>query len=122
MPAKALLHTSAHLWSPRAPLAPKVRQDGEAYVVVSNGSEGCYGGWEFKYPLPQTEWVNVQARAELSGLRWGLDQVHAAVVWEGREPLGMTWEPVMPVQPSGDDVVFKMHCKRPPSALDAGES
>jgi hypothetical protein len=116
MPAQPLKPKSAQLWSPRPPLAPRVSREGEALVVASNGSEGCYGGWELKYALPPTEWVNVQARAQLSGLRWGLDHVHAAVVWEGFEPLGVKWEPLMPAQMSGDDVVFRMRCQRPPGA------
>jgi len=116
MPAKPLPHKSARPWSPRPPLAPKVSRAGEGFVVASNGSEGCYGGWELAYALPPTEWVNIQVRAKLAGLCWGLDQVHAAVVWEGFEPLGVKWEPLMPVQLSGDDVTFRMHCQRPPGA------
>jgi len=116
MPPKLLAFTDARPWSPRPLLMPKLSRDGEAFIVTSNGSEGCYGGWELAHPLPATEWVNLQVRVKLADLRWGLDHVHAAVVWEGFEPLGVKWEPLLPVQTSGDDVVFQAHCQQPPGA------
>lgn len=116
MPPKPLVHTDAHPWSPRPQLMPGVTRAGDGFVVTSNGSEGCYGGWELAYPLPPTEWVTVRVRVKLLGLRWGLDHAHAAVVWEGFEPLGVKWEPLLPLQASGDDLIFQAHCQRPPGA------
>jgi len=95
---------------------PRLSRDGEAFVVTSSGSEGCYGGWELAYPSAPTEWTEVRVRVKLADLPWGLDHVHAAVVWEGFEPLGVKWEPLLPLQTSGDDVVFHTHCQRPAGA------
>ncbi len=116
MPPKSLVYTAASPWAPRAPLMPHTRQEGSDFVIVSNGSAGCYGGWELCYPLPQTEWIEAQAQAQLRGLKWGLDHVHAAVVWEGYEPLGVKWEPLMPEAADGEAILFRMLCRRPPQA------
>ncbi|MBM4084240.1 MAG: hypothetical protein FJ272_05575, partial [Planctomycetes bacterium] len=60
MPAQsAITVKSCKPWAPREAIAPKARRDKDGFVVASNGSEGCYGGWELAYPLPKSPFVRV---------------------------------------------------------------
>jgi predicted amidohydrolase len=108
---------SCQPWSPRPALAPEARRDGAGFVITSNGSEGCYGGWDLSYPAPKTGWVKVEAQARLRDLPWGLDQVHAAIVWEGEYFSGFAWEPLLPTKIKGDSVTFAAHCMKPPKTV-----
>jgi N-carbamoylputrescine amidase len=95
MPALPL--NDARSWSPRPGIAPKTSREGEDFIVTSNGSEGCYGGWEVLYPAPKPgEWVRFSARARWKGLDRGYDCVTVAVTWLNDKNQFIGWEPVFP--------------------------
>ena len=48
--------TEARLWVCRPEIAPLVRRYGDSLVCDSNGSEGCYGGWELVFRAPAEGW------------------------------------------------------------------
>lgn len=114
--ARALRATACEPWSPRPALAPRVQREVKALTVTSNGSEGCYGGWELRYQAPRSPWVRVRTSVRLQDLPWGLDHVHAAVVWEGSFASPYAWEPLLPGQADGDRVAFECHCEKPEGA------
>ena len=84
-------------WSPRPAICPKVRRDADEFVVASNGSTGCYGGWELMYPAAKAgDWVRFRVKARWQGLDRGYDSVNVAVAWLDREGTQVGWEPVFP--------------------------
>lgn len=116
MPQAVLPLGSAVAWAPRDVIAPTVARDEDGFVVRSNGSAGCYGGWDLLYPLPATPWVHVRVTASLHGLLRGGDSVHAGLVWEGEHPAPTFWEPLLPTGVEDGRVVYEAHCLRPPAA------
>lgn len=84
-------------WAPRPAIAPYTRKEGREWVVASNGSAGCYGGWEAVYPAPKArEWVSFRAKARWRGLERGYDSVNVAIAWLDAKGNLAGWEPVFP--------------------------
>jgi predicted amidohydrolase len=108
MPSPVPLH-EARTWAPRAAIAPETSQAGAGvYSVRSNGSAGCYGGWDLTFAAPTEPWVSVRAVAQPNGLDRGLDSLRAALFWDGDEVYGsMHWEPVLAVSETAAGVVFE---------------
>jgi len=112
--SEPLCPTSRRLWSPRAELAPLLSESGGRLRVESNGSEGCYGGWECVYAWPQAPFARVRVGARPRNLQRGVDGIHAAMVW-GDEAYPR-WEPLLPVSVEGDEYVYEGLGLRPPDA------
>ena len=70
----------ARQWEVRDAITPKIsydESDGEARLIVgSNGSAGCYGGWELVYDLEEGTYFTFRIRVSFSGLKRGI--VHGA--------------------------------------------
>ncbi|HEU5316974.1 MAG TPA: hypothetical protein VFX49_12770, partial [Chloroflexota bacterium] len=72
-------------WVVREEIAPRVWpeacEDGNSLWLESNGSEGCYGGWELRFPVPagvsEGDELVFELRAEASGLARGSDALVA---------------------------------------------
>ena len=45
---------TARPWSPRPQIEPRTFMEKGQWRVVSNGSAGCFGGWELVYPAPRS--------------------------------------------------------------------
>jgi len=87
----------ARPWSLRPAIAPKVRREGADFVVATNGSEGCYGGWELLYRAPKAgEWVKFTVKARWEDLDRGYDCVNVVVTWLDAQGNMVGWEPVFP--------------------------
>lgn len=110
------LHSS-FAWSPRVAIAPYVaRCDDGAFVVTSNGSEGCYGGWELVYPEPSSPWVQARAVAQPRDLARGCDSIHAALVWDMGPQGALRWEPMLPTEAPDGSFCFEARSPKPPGA------
>ncbi|MCX6993006.1 MAG: carbon-nitrogen hydrolase family protein [Kiritimatiellaeota bacterium] len=110
--------TSSRPWAPRDALAPHVRRDGNAFVVASNGSPGCYGGWELVYPAVRAgAWVNLQVQARWQNIERSYDSVNVAGVWLDKKENMVGWEPIFP-QPglSNGYVVYQGRMRVPANA------
>ncbi|MBM4079644.1 MAG: carbon-nitrogen hydrolase family protein, partial [Planctomycetes bacterium] len=117
MPAQsAITVKSCKPWAPREAIAPKARRDKDGFVVASNGSEGCYGGWELAYPLPKSPFVRVSVKAAAKDLARGLDSVHAALVWEGQHTAPVYWEPLLPTGTENGVVTLEARAQKPATA------
>jgi len=100
---------AAKPWAPRAAIAPEssIPTPG-TYAVRSNGSAGCYGGWDLVFEAPQSPWVRVRVVARPDGLERGLDSLRAALFWnEDLAYATMRWEPVLAVAQTAAGVVFE---------------
>jgi predicted amidohydrolase len=82
-------------------------REGRRFTVASNGSEGCYGGWDLLYPLPTSPYIEVRATAAPSDLARGLDSIHAAIVWDREESAWPHWEPLLPVARKAGRITYE---------------
>lgn len=99
-------------WSPRAALMPFVeRSDAGGYVVKSNGSSGCYGGWGLAFEAgASTNMLLASVRARWQDLENGLDSLQAFVQWISDDGQVCDWAPL---QESGSDDGWVTLCCRP---------
>lgn len=95
MSTKRIPSTSSTPWSPRADISAVCAQGPDGgFTVGSNGSPGCYGGWELTYPAPRSPFVRVRVKARLRDVQRGGDSVHAALVWLPGKGQPFAWEPL----------------------------
>lgn len=84
-------------WVCRAAIMPRVWDEGAggALWTESNGSPGCYGGWELRYTLPtaETEW-RFELAAESTGLAGGADALLVEAYWFDANGAELDWDPV----------------------------
>lgn len=110
MPARASLIRlkTTRRWAPRSAIAPKTRRDGDEFVVTSNGSAGCYGGWDLVYPAPRAgSWVRLRVRARWQDIERGYDSVNVALVWlNGRRQM-IGWQPLLPEKVEKRHVLYE---------------
>ena len=100
--------TTSRPWSPRLAIAPKTRQEGTEWIVTSNGSAGCYGGWDILYPAPKEgEWVRLRVKARWRDLERGYDSVNVAIVWLDAKDRMVGWEPVLPLKFENGHVIYE---------------
>lgn len=95
-PAGALEPRAAP-WVCRPEIAPRVWREEGALGVESNGSEGCYGGWELVYeaaswPAPLLDF-GIEASA--SGLPHAADNVIVEAFWDDAAGAEVEWEPIV---------------------------
>ena len=99
---------SARPWSPRKAICPRTCRDGKEFVVASNGSEGCYGGWELQYPAGKAgEWRSFRVKVRWSDLERGYDCVNVALMWVDKEERMVGWEPILPAGLEDGHVVYE---------------
>ncbi len=81
-PPTALPPAETRLWVCRPEIAPHVRREGDGLWCESNGSEGCYGGWELVFRGP---WSAERLRFDLAvdgdSLPRGADSLVAEAFW-----------------------------------------
>lgn len=89
---------SARAWAPRPQIEPKTSRRADVFEVTSNGSPGCYGGWELVYPAPRgrNRSVRFRVRAQWWDLVRGYDSVNMAAVWLDRKDAQADWDPIFP--------------------------
>ena len=109
----------ARPWALRPQIEPKVsREKDGALRIDSNGSAGCYGGWELVYPAPRStkRCVLFRVRARWQGLRRGYDAVNTAVAWLDKKGNQVDWDPVFPVKFDGAYVIYERLLRVPEGA------
>lgn len=95
-------------WAPRDAISPKMRRAGEEFIVTSNGSEGCYGGWELHYPAGKAgTWRRFRVKVKWRDLERGYDSVNVAVTWLDKGGRMVSWEPVFPAKVEKGHVVYE---------------
>ncbi|HET7767456.1 MAG TPA: carbon-nitrogen hydrolase family protein, partial [Chloroflexota bacterium] len=85
-------------WVVREEIAPTLRREDDSLWLESNGSEGCYGGWELRFPVPagvsEGDELVFELRAEASGLARGSDALVAEAFWHVADDKQCDWDPV----------------------------
>lgn len=98
----------ARPWAPRAEIAPRTHKTSDGMLVaVSNGSDGCYGGWDLVYPTPRSDYVRFSVGVRWNGLARGFDCVHVVAYWEGSREYCLDWAPVLPVKVGKSEVSYE---------------
>jgi predicted amidohydrolase len=107
-------------WKVRDAITPKISHDsagGEARLMVeSNGSAGCYGGWEIVYEPGEGTYFTFRVRVSFADLRRGIDSVSAEAFWLDENGREVDWDPVFPVSKDGEIVVLEKALVRPDGA------
>lgn len=83
-------------WICRPEIAPRLSRDGDALCQASNGSEGCYGGWEMVY-RPVTWPVQrlvFTIEAHAAGLPRTTDALVAEAFWHDCAGAQIEWDPL----------------------------
>lgn len=85
-------------WICRVAITPRIWQEGAGQAVwtESNGSAGCYGGWELRYAVPvatEQEW-RFELAADGTDLLRGADEVVVEAYWYGATGVELNWDPV----------------------------
>ncbi|HEV7214324.1 MAG TPA: carbon-nitrogen hydrolase family protein [Chloroflexota bacterium] len=119
-------------WICRAAITPRVWTEGadEALWTESNGSAGCYGGWELRYAVAAgatAEWRFELAAVGTDLLR-GADEVVVEAYWYGPTGVELDWDPVfLETCAAADDTAGpRLHCRfarrlrQPPGATQLG--
>lgn len=115
--ASSIPMQAARPWAPRSALMPTTEKRGDAYVVASNGSAGCYGGWDLVFHAPRPgEWVRVDVTATWRGLERSYDSVNTAMAWLNASGQQVGWEPMFPVGLRQEQVLFEGQAPCPDGA------
>ena len=96
-------------WSPRPELAPRTRGDLETGLVLeSNGSPGCYGGWEIVYPPgAKGDCFKFRVKARWKDVKFGRDALSVEAKWEGPDGDWLDWAPVHNFTREGEWIVLE---------------
>ena len=118
MGANALVLKRTRKWAPRENIAPKMTKTRDGVLrVASNGSEGCYGGWELLYPAAKAgTWVRCHVRARWQALERGYDSVNVAALWLDKDGRQVGWAPLLPAGVRHGRVVYENTACVPPDA------
>jgi predicted amidohydrolase len=93
------LHDAAP-WVVRDEIAPRswpeVCAGGNSLWLESNGSEGCYGGWELRFAVDAREGdsFRFELQAEAFDVARGADALIAEAFWIGADDVQRDWDPV----------------------------
>ncbi len=86
-------------WVCRESIAPRVRwEDNRAALwTESNGSAGCYGGWELHFPVAAQpgNMLLLELAAEATGLERGADELVVEAFWYDDTGTEVNWDPVL---------------------------
>lgn len=99
----------ARSWAPRPAITPRTRRSpAGTFIAESNGSDGCYGGWEISFgPRPSPDWIAAEVKVRWSDLADGIDSLQALVQWrveqDDAEQDGVqSWAPLRVVGHEGE--------------------
>ena len=89
----------AQPWICRESIAPRLwpEDDRTALWMESNGSEGCYGGWELLFPVAAQpgDALLLQLAAQATGLERGTDELIVEAFWYDDSGAEVNWDPVL---------------------------
>ncbi|MGD8239790.1 MAG: carbon-nitrogen hydrolase family protein [Armatimonadota bacterium] len=104
-------------WAPRPAIAPEAQRAGDEFLVASNGSAGCYGGWELVYPAPAAgNWVRFRIKARWHDLARGYDCVNVALTWLNSRRQMVGWQPLLPARATRRYVTYEGSSPAPEGA------
>ena len=90
-------------WVVRESIAPRVWpeacEDGNSLWLESNGSEGCYGGWELQFALDSLDLregdeLAFELRAEAHNVARGSDALVVEAFWFDSSGAPLDWDPI----------------------------
>jgi predicted amidohydrolase len=83
-------------WTVRETIAPRVWREDGACWLESNGSEGCYGGWELRFPIEAAEGDELlfELHAEARDVARGADALVVEAFWHDASGVQHDWDPV----------------------------
>ena len=97
----------AQPWICRESIAPRLwpEDDRTALWMESNGSEGCYGGWELLFPVTAQpgDALLLQLAAQATGLERGTDELIVEAFWYDDSGAEVNWDPVLLDRATMDD-------------------
>ena len=97
----------AQPWICREGIAPRIWQEADrtALWVESNGSAGCYGGWELLFPVAAQpgDQLQLELAAEATGLERGTDELVVEAFWYDDSGAEVNWGPVLLDRATVDD-------------------
>ncbi|MGI6541508.1 MAG: carbon-nitrogen hydrolase family protein [Limnochordia bacterium] len=101
-------------WAPREQIAPICSGSPSTTLrVASNGSAGCYGGWELRYPADREgEYLQFQVKVRWKNLKYGIGSVTAESNWQGVND----WDPIYTGVSDGEWVTLSQVVKCPVDA------
>ena len=79
--------------------------DRTALWMESNGSEGCYGGWELLFPVAVQpgDALQLELAGEATGLERGADELVVEAFWYDDSGTEVNWDPVLLDRVTGDE-------------------
>jgi predicted amidohydrolase len=88
--------SKSHGHHTRSPCAVAVSRYDESLWLDSNGSEGCYGGWELRFPVTASEGDELvfELGASASDLTRDGDALVVEAFWHGADDAQRDWDPV----------------------------
>ncbi|HEV2123747.1 MAG TPA: hypothetical protein VGW38_13365, partial [Chloroflexota bacterium] len=93
--------SAAFPWVVREEIAPRVwKKDSSVQTLwlESNGSEGCYGGWDLRFPAPagmrEGDYLRFEIDAEAVDLSRGTDALMAEAFWHDAAGAQVDWDPI----------------------------
>jgi hypothetical protein len=102
-------------WVSRPGIAPRAWQHGPRLWLESNGSDGCYGGWELVFPVPPGS-----VPPDVERLTRGPDEPVVEAFWHSPDGTEVDWEPVgvsaSSLCENGATVRFATRLRHPPGA------
>ena len=95
-------------WAPRDEIAPQVSGSLETGLTVrSNGSRGCFGGWELVYPPGKKgDYFFFSVKVRWCGLNHGYEALSAEARWENEAGDRIDWTPINEWRHEGDWLVL----------------
>ena len=97
----------AQPWICRENIAPRIWSEADRTVLwmESNGSEGCYGGWELLFPVAAQpgDALLLQLAAQATGLERGTDELIVEAFWYDDSGAEVNWDPVLLDRATMDD-------------------
>ncbi len=107
-------------WKVRDAITPKISRDiadGDTRLIVnSNGSAGCYGGWELTYGVEEGTYFTFRVRVSFTDLKRGMDSVSAEAFWRDEDGQQVDWDPIFPAGKDGETVLMEKPLIRPDEA------
>ncbi len=103
-------------WAARPQVAPQLTGSPETVLrVESNGSRGCFGGWEVFYPAGEAgAWYLFRVKARWKGLQHGFASLSAEGKWVGTS----RWEPMIDYESDGAWVELRALVQNPGGAQE----
>ena len=107
-------------WKVRDAITPKISHDaigeGASLIVTSNGSAGCYGGWELVYEPEGGCYFTFRVRVSFTDLKRDIDSISAEAFWRDENGQQVDWDPIFPVTKEGETVLMEKSLVRPDAA------